>query len=265
LRSLDRPPSPNRCLNGCSDQLFDYLGDGVRDLTKKRAENLGKIILKAHNKSEGHEEQGFVPPRVIKNIFDDGSFSEDELTAEYLGGVLASSKSPNGRDDRGVALSGLVNRLSTYTLRTHYIVYSVIRRLALDSYLNVGITEEARRLAIFITRDAYDRAMEFDTIEDATLAMNHALYALIQEQLIANKPWATGEPENLKRFFKRVAPTSGIMVYPTVPGVELYLWAHGKGHLDRWAFLDPEEQFEFDLELQVSSDDITLVSSLPDE
>jgi hypothetical protein len=40
-------------------------------------------------------------PKVIKAILDDGSFCDDELTASYFGGVLASSKTEVGCDDRG--------------------------------------------------------------------------------------------------------------------------------------------------------------------
>jgi hypothetical protein len=140
---------------------FDYLGDGLRDLTEKRARNIGNIVMKAIQKTEELGAEGEVPPRVIKNVFDDGSFSDDQIVAEYLGGVLASSKSPGGRDDRGVALSDLVNRLSAYTLRTHYILYLAARKTtppiatrwkaAAGRDLNVGNSSEARMVATFVS------------------------------------------------------------------------------------------------------------------
>jgi hypothetical protein len=40
--------------------------------------------------------------------------------------------------------------------------------------------------------------------------------------------------------------THGLAIQPTIPGVELFLWAHGRAHLSYLGFFDPQEQFEQD-------------------
>ena len=70
----------------------EYLGDGLRDYTKRRAENISRIFQKASEKLGNRiETPGEVPPRVLKAVLNEGSFCDDELAAEYFGGVLASS------------------------------------------------------------------------------------------------------------------------------------------------------------------------------
>jgi len=177
--------------------------------------------------------------------------------AEYLGGVLASSKSPGGRDDRGVALSGLVNQLSAYTLRTHYILYLAARKTtppiatrwkAAGRDLRVGDIREARIVATFISFAAFNRAMAFEPFEDATGATAHAFYALLKEQLFTE--WSAGDVEHLRTKYNNVTE-AGIVFLPSVPGIELFLWAHGKGHKPTSAFFDPDEDFELDVPLDI--------------
>lgn len=75
-----------------------------------------------------------VPPLVMRDVLDDGSYRDDELTASYYGGILASSRSGISRDDRGAAFTALVGRLTTYQLRAHNILYRTINHL----YCNTG-------------------------------------------------------------------------------------------------------------------------------
>ncbi len=72
----------------------EYLGGGIRDYTKKGMTNLGRIFEHAAKiLGDKLDEPGPVPPRVLKGILQEGYFCEDELTAKYFGGVLASSRS----------------------------------------------------------------------------------------------------------------------------------------------------------------------------
>jgi hypothetical protein len=57
-----------------------------------------------------------VSPRVLGFLVQ-ASLCEDELFAEYYGGVLASARGPSGRDDRGASMMSLIGRLSTYQVR----------------------------------------------------------------------------------------------------------------------------------------------------
>src|SRR6266567_7917518 len=93
----------------------EYLGDGLKSWTEKRVENTKRIFQHATKLlGDRIETAGGVPPKVLKGILDEGSFCDDELSAEYFGGVLASSRSGVSRDDRGAAFIALLGRLTTY-------------------------------------------------------------------------------------------------------------------------------------------------------
>lgn len=82
---------------------FEYIGNNLMLLTEKMHLNLAKVFSNAENKlGPILNEGGSVPPKVLKSILENGAWCEEELQAEYFGGVLASSRKKNTRDDRGV-------------------------------------------------------------------------------------------------------------------------------------------------------------------
>jgi hypothetical protein len=215
-----------------------------------RADNAQRILEKAARKTADIEEMGHYPPKVIRSVFDDGSLDDSELIAEYLGGVLASSKSPSGRDDRGVGLSTLINRLSSYTLRMHYIFYSALRSVAKGSGVNLRVERNRRNLRTYIPWSSYTEAMDFETPEEETTATEHAIIAMERDGLMS-RYFLMGSAENLRKEAKREIPDEGLVFEPSMPGVELYLWGHGYGRADYDAFLDPNEEFEFEVDLDI--------------
>ena len=66
----------------------DYLGGQFKEFTQKRIENVGKIFSNAEKKLGNKiDRPGQVPPKVLKTIINDGSYSDDDVTVEYFGGV----------------------------------------------------------------------------------------------------------------------------------------------------------------------------------
>jgi hypothetical protein len=95
-----------------------YLGGKTQELTEWAVKNIENIFLNAKNKlGDNINEPGIVPPRVLRGIINEGAYCEDKIAAEYLGGVLASSRSDTTRDDRGVTINALISRLSVYQMR----------------------------------------------------------------------------------------------------------------------------------------------------
>jgi hypothetical protein len=202
----------------------DEVAETLRRYTAKRLENVGRVVANADAKSSG---DGIVPERVAFRVLDEGSYSDDQLVVEYLGGVLASSRTPVGRDDRGNTLTALVSRLSTYHLRTHYIFYTVAQRLLHGRTVNLQDVNEVQGSArVFTPFDVYIPAMEFDETEDGEAILTNSLYALDRERLIDFT--ASGPVENLRRFDQRI-PAPGIVYSLTMQGVELFMWATGRG------------------------------------
>lgn len=99
----------------------DYLGGELKEFTQIRMENIGRIFSNAEKKlGDKLNSQGQVPPKVFKTIINEGSYSDDAVAVEYFGGVLASSRTEVGRDDRGARIARVIDSLSAYQIRSHY-------------------------------------------------------------------------------------------------------------------------------------------------
>lgn len=204
------------------------------------------------------ETEGAVPPRVLKGVLEEGSFCDDELSAEYFGGVLASSRSEISRDDRGVYFISLVSRLTTYQIRTHYFLYNLVKML-FDG-IEVGIASSNRwKLQTFIPFPSYSVAMEFSPKEKPYIILQHVMFGLAKEGLI-EPDFLFGSKENLisnyrgtkEQITKALEEESGngIIFMPSPLGVELFHWAYGKGDIPVDDFLKPEIKFHSDTKIK---------------
>ena len=127
----------------------DYLGGQLKEFTQKRIENVGKIFSNAEKKLGNKiDSPGQVPPKVLKTIINEGSYSDDVIAVEYFGGVLASSRTEVGRDDRGSRLSKIIDNLSVYQIRSHYLIYSTISDLFSNSENSFDIQPNRRENAV---------------------------------------------------------------------------------------------------------------------
>jgi hypothetical protein len=215
----------------------DYVGSGLQHWTEQQVENVQRVFRKAEGKlgPEGLDRPGAVPPRVLKEILGEGAFCDDELGAEYLGGVLAASKSEVPRDDRGAALASLVGRLSTYQLRTHYVMYAVARSWfvkgtpSMDVF-NLGIPKDQKQYGrFFVPQSDWTRAMDFSTEEtrDEMGILAHVVSGLDREGLIG--AYATGPGDHLRTLLPKhdFPEGGGILFQVSLLGIELFMVAHG--------------------------------------
>jgi hypothetical protein len=206
----------------------DYLGQGLKDFTQKRAQNIGRIFQSAQAKlGDCIESPGEVPPKVLKAVLDEGSFSNDALAVEYFGGILASSRTEHGRDDRGARIAKILDSLSTYQLRTHYLVYSTIREIFRDRGLMLDM-DGRPKMQIFVPFSGYFEAMDFSQAElkQAVQVLDHVFFGLASDSLIDNY-WLYGPQEHMTKLFP-AAQDGGILCGPSVLGAELFLWAFGQ-------------------------------------
>ncbi len=85
-------------LNRLLGPTADYIGGEIRGLAEKCNINLGCIVRRAVKKlGRKIDEPGAVNSRVLRQVWSEGRFIEDELVAEYFGGLLASSRSASGQ------------------------------------------------------------------------------------------------------------------------------------------------------------------------
>lgn len=222
----------------------DYLGNVIKSFTQKGAENVAAVMKYGIKRVGGRINQDeSVPAKVLKGFLLEAPFCEDQLAAEYLGGVLASSRSGVDRDDRGAALISLIGRLSAYEIRSHYVFYTVIKRLHDGSGLVVGNADDRDRAEVFIPWDGYWEAMEFQVGEDGPAILNHTMFGLAREDLIDTPDFWFGDRESLLPIFPG-ATGSGIIVRPSNLGALLYMWGHGRFDLRMESFLDDSVSFE---------------------
>ena len=206
----------------------EYLGDGLKAFTEKRVENVRRIFESAQQKLGPELEiEGQVPPKVLRDILEDGSYCTDALSAEYFGGVLASSRSPVARDDRGATLTSLVGRLTAYQIRAHYIIYSTIRGLYLDRKMSPTVKAHRRQMRTYFPTSVLETAMDFSGAECGPLLIEHCMFGLEREWLIQND-FLVGSTAEIQQFVP-AANEGGILVSPSGFGTELFLWVNGFG------------------------------------
>ena len=119
-----------RLLGPTVDVWGEYWAEQSRGLIRRRQENVHRILESAERKlPESTPPGASIHPRVLRDAFEEGSFVEDEVVADYFGGVLASSMTGVSRDDRGSSMVKLVSELSSYEIRLHFVIYREIKRL----------------------------------------------------------------------------------------------------------------------------------------
>ena len=231
----------------------DYIGDGIKLFTEKRLENIQSILKNASLKiGDKINKPGTIHPKVLKFVLDEGSYSDDFLSIEYFGGVLASSRSGNSRDDRGVFFNALITRMSSYQLRFHYVLYHIIKSTFNGCEINWGISKERSKLKVFIPASTFYTFMDFTESEEAKAStiLDHIISGLLKEQLIGTD-FATGSAELLKIYYSSAEET-GLIIEPDRLGFELFYWVYGKGQDDSKDIF--KEDLAFHLDKQITID-----------
>ncbi|MCD6017541.1 MAG: hypothetical protein K0S53_662 [Bacteroidetes bacterium] len=221
----------------------DYIGGQLKEWTEKKVKNTANIFRNAENKlGDKINEDGKVPPKVLKGILEEGAWCEEELQVDYFGGVLASSRSGISRDDRGAYFVSLISRLSTYQLRTHYLIYHSIKKSFDGQPMNIAESNNRKEMELFIPYSTYKNALDFNQqeIDSFHSIMTHCVWGLNKEDLITS--FRYGSQDYIQKKYKE-ANESGIVLQPTNLGVELFMWAYGLGQRKNNDFFKSDLQF----------------------
>jgi hypothetical protein len=211
----------------------DYVGEGVRSWAQHRVENVQRIFNAAEYKIENEvlSQPGAVPPRVLKGILDEGSFREDDVGVEYFAGLLAGSRSTGGYDDRGATTIAVLDGMSTFQLRAHYVLYRAAQAVAAGQpevdWYSWSTRGRVTRLAMPIR--AFVSALSVP--DGSSMSVNgvliHVLNGLERLRLIT-ADWFVGSPDELRREVHAADwPTDCLAFEVTDFGVELFCAAHG--------------------------------------
>jgi hypothetical protein len=203
-----------------------YLGGEMSSYAKQGVLNLKKVFENAdHFIKSRPAVNGQVPPRVLKHILDEGRFCEDEIQASYLGGILASSRGMISRDDRAMTYASIIESLSTYQIRTHFLIYASILKQNLMPFASCKRWLLQHNVTIVFPEHEYTKSMEFSENEDANIIGEHVFLGLERHRLCKHgypvvRPRGSDKPFDPFRF-----------VHTTTHGIDLFLWAFGRGDM----------------------------------
>lgn len=159
-------------LNKILGPTADYIGGEAKGLVEKCNINLSNVLNRAKEKLGPRlDDDGAVSPRVLRHVFEDGRFADEAIVVEYYGGLLAGSKSENGKDDQALPYLAKVQQMSAYQLRLHFLFYYELLRIHKNSEKNLGLGNDCPKLSLVIPHELFINALP---AEDAVLENNGA-------------------------------------------------------------------------------------------
>jgi hypothetical protein len=223
----------------------EYLGNGMRDLVKISATNVSRIFTIACEKlKDGLDKKGQVNPRILKNILEEGRFVENIFSAEYFGGILASSRNEDGQDDSSLPYINLIKVLPSFHIHLHFIIYSLVAKFGAikrgkSNYLNI------KSLQLMIPLNQLRKSLSIKK-NDSNIEVWNALVNLSENNLIYEH-YGLKTDNSEKKNGEISFDEPGIIVRPTEKGAALFLKALG------YQGLSPELIFSVDVEIRLTS------------
>jgi hypothetical protein len=195
--------------------VLGSIGDDINSLYAISKKGASEIVLKAYNKIANKDDGKKANLRVARDVFWNGSFSDESICAEYFGGILASSRSDDGKDDNGIHYTDVIKSLSSKQLQLHYVVYNSLNKLLTkeDESVNVGQATELQQKSIWFSA--------IELAEQLKLKIDTDLNVLYKQGLLAEYKVDKSNLEDSRVF-------QYVMVKPTTFGVLLYAIAHNK-------------------------------------
>lgn len=128
-----------------AQQLFGKtLAEMGDDLNKMYKANRDKLLAKAAKKVADPNDGATPNLRVARDVIWNGAVTDDEVCAEYFGGLLAASRSADGKDDSALIYVDCIKALSSKQLHLHFVIYNSLHRLlvAAGATVNPGMQDE---------------------------------------------------------------------------------------------------------------------------
>lgn len=208
---------------------FDEIGNDLKELYSVGKDKILTVAIRKSNINDNKRAN----LRVARDVFWNGSFTDDSICAEYFGGILASSRSNDGKDDSGIYSTDIIKSLSSNQLKLHYMIYHSINKLWLTmpsekERPNVGIDSNLAQFIIwFFTKE----------LEKFDISIEKDLIALHNNGLVGMR----FESQYHKLENEKVVHYT--MITPSTLGIQLYAVAHNK--LLDWRKLPIDDFGEF--------------------
>ncbi len=217
-----------------AEVMGEHWADRLRERNLRRLRE--KTEARQREAEKGGVDPGVANPRVASQVFEAAQYSDQEVVAEYLSGVLASSRDATGKSDNGVAWSGLVSRLSSDQLRLHYQIYASLRPVVIRA--SIKNMNGLHNRKVLMPLDAVYAQGGFAS----HAAFSDAIDGLMREGLIGEGysygPIATVQASLVTGQSIHYPLNTAMAVNLSVHGVRLFLWGLGAGSLLSEAYLD---------------------------
>ena len=188
---------------------LDVIGVDLAKLYSSTKTGVAKIALATKNKIKSDDSSNKQTNlRVTRDVFWNGAYSDEDICAEYFGGVLAGSRSTDGKNDTGIFYLDLVKSLSSTQLKLHFFIYSSLNKiLAADiSYKSINVAQ---------SQDINSRVVYLDSNELLQFGINLEvdLVALHDKNLIESFEY-NGDMHPDKHHLTKVVPTTlGVQLF----------------------------------------------------
>jgi hypothetical protein len=222
---------------------FDYAGQALQNGIAKSYENVSRVFAYGLRIFESKDyNDGIVNPRILRHIINEGAFCEDELTCAYLGGVLASSRNIDFKDDRGLIFVSVLNSMSSYQIRAHYIFYTILRKKCAGQYIDFERLNWNEEMQLYVPFDEFFNSMELDigSRSQNDTVVPHIFWGLKRLYLISN--FIYRKDDSIRAVYP-YANKPGIIIRPSLFGIELYMWVNGHSDIPSFNFLDKNIEF----------------------
>lgn len=144
------PKSVDNIIENVLGPTSKEIGQDLQSLYKKGRE---LILRKSYQKLKDPNDGKKANLRVARDVFWNGSFTDEAICAEYFGGILAASRSEDGKNDSGVFFVDIIKSMSSGQLKMHYLIYRTLNKELLSNKqkqsLNPGQETELQREELF--------------------------------------------------------------------------------------------------------------------
>lgn len=213
-----------------ANKLLGKTADTIsEDLAKLYASGRDKIVSAASRKTDVTKD-GLVNLRVARDVFWNGSFTDESICAEYFGGILAAARTEDGKDDRGVFYLDIMKSLSARQLHLHYVIYHSFNQL----WLQMPKEKERPNPGMMTEMQEYTVWFAARELEQLGIDIGQDLIALHNRGLIGDN--YESKDEKLESDKELVY----MKAQPSTLGVQVYAAAHNK--VVNWRML-PSEDF----------------------
>ena len=107
---------------------LDAMGE---DLKRLYAAGRDRVMSAAERKIEDLDDGKRANLRTARDVLWHGAVTEDVVSAEYYGGLLAASRSADGQDDTAIPFVNAIKALSRRQLKMHFNIYWSLEEMML--------------------------------------------------------------------------------------------------------------------------------------